>query len=481
MPDLWTFDDLVRAACGTPDGAPGNPITGFTIDSRTLCPGDVFVALKDRRDGHEFVTAAFAAGAAAALVAETYERKPGDGALVRVPDPLGALERIARAARARLAPASRVIAVTGSAGKTGTKEMLRACLARAGRVHASEKSYNNHWGVPLTLARMPPATQYAVLEIGMNHAGEISPLSEMVRPHVAVVTTVAPVHLAFFTSVEAIAQAKAEIFDGLEPGGTAVLPRDNAYFDLLAKRALSRGARVLSFGVAKEADVRAARLEAGPEHTDVVASCPEGDFAYRVGAPGVHLAENSLAVVASLLACGADVAEAVEALAAVRAQEGRGARIVLDCEEGPVLLIDESYNANPASMRAALIGLASVPRQRFGRRIAVLGDMLELGSDAPRLHADLKDAVDAAGVDLVFASGKNMTHLYGRLDESRRGAWAETSDGLAPALLERVRGGDVVMIKGSLGSRMGPLVEALKARFAPPAPAHQGNAETTAR
>src|SRR5262245_39808758 len=246
MEPLWQWNELVAAAHGRPNGTPGAAISGFSIDTRTLQPGDVFVALKATRDGHDFVSAAFAAGAAAALVSHDYPRAPSDGALLRVTDPLSALEAVGRAARTR--SNARIVAVTGSAGKTGTKEMLRLCLSDAGATHASEKSYNNHWGVPLTLARMPISAVFGVFEIGMNHAGEITPLTRLVRPHAAVITTVEPVHLEYFPSLEAIAEAKAEIFHGLVPGGTAVLPLDNPHFALLKQHASAVGARVVSFG-----------------------------------------------------------------------------------------------------------------------------------------------------------------------------------------------------------------------------------------
>ncbi len=318
---LWEFDELVRVSGATADGAPAGAVTGFSIDTRTLAPGDVFVALKDQRDGHEFVTSAFKAGAVAALVKRDYVRAPRDGALIRTDDPLAALEAIGRAARARLAASARVIAVTGSAGKTGTKEMLRACLGACGRVHASEKSYNNHWGVPLTLARMPADTEYAVFEIGMNHAGEITPLTKMVRPHVAIVTTVEPVHLAYFPSVEAIAEAKAEIFTGLEPGGTAVINRDNSYCDILEKHARQAGAKIVTFGLHQGADVKPAMLELEADGTDVVVETGGREISYRVAIPGPHIAQNSLAVVAALLAAGADLRQGARA-----ARQHHGAR-----------------------------------------------------------------------------------------------------------------------------------------------------------
>jgi UDP-N-acetylmuramoyl-tripeptide--D-alanyl-D-alanine ligase len=465
--ELWIFDDLVRAAGGTADGTPERPVTGFSIDTRTLRAGEVFAALKDQRDGHAFVTRAFEAGASAALVARDYERKAGEGALIRVDETLLGLEAIGRAARRQLAPEARVVAVTGSVGKTGTKDMLRTALARLAPTHAPTKSYNNHWGVPLTLAGMPAATAFGVFEIGMNHPGEITPLASMVRPHVAIVTTVEPVHLAFFPSVAAIAEAKAEIFLGLEPGGVAVLNRDNPHFDLLAERAKAAGARIVSFGLGAAGDVRALHLDLAPEGSNVTASVHGREIHYRLGAPGAHIVQNSLAVVAALESLHVDLELALPALAEIGPAPGRGARSLIRAGAGHILLIDESYNANPASMRAALENLGGVPRERYPRRIAVLGEMLELGAEAERLHAGLKEAVDRSGADLVFACGPNMAHLYAALPAPRRGAWAETSDGLKEALVAAVAPGDAVMVKGSLGSRMAPLVEALKARFAP--------------
>jgi UDP-N-acetylmuramoyl-tripeptide--D-alanyl-D-alanine ligase len=463
---LWSFDELVAAAGGVADGAPEKLISGFSIDSRGLSLGEVFVALKDQRDGHEFVPAAFANGASAALVSNDYKRQAGDGALIRVADTLRGLEAIGRAARARLSPDARVIAVTGSAGKTGTKEMLRACLSPLGTTHSSDKSFNNHWGVPLTLARMPAATRFGVFEIGMNHSGEITPLSQMVRPHVAIVTTVEAVHLAQFASVTEIAEAKAEIFAGVEPGGVAVLNRDNPHFDLLARRAQERGARISSFGHHAEADVRCTSLRLEADGSDVTAQASGQEISYRVAIPGAHIAQNSLAVLAAVGAAGANAAEAIQALGAVTPPAGRGTRTELTSAGGRVLLIDESYNANPASMRAALAVLGTVPRAQYSRRIAVLGDMLELGAEGPALHADMKEAVDAAGADLVFACGPLMEHLYHALPEARRGAWAAQSSGIEAELLGAVSAGDAVMIKGSNGSRMAPLVAAMKTKFA---------------
>ena len=460
---LWQWDELVAASGGRGDGTPDADITGFSIDTRTIAAGDVFVALQAERNGHDFVADAFKAGAAAALVSKGYRRGKDDGALIRAEDSLAALEAIGRVARVRTN--ARIVAITGSVGKTGTKEMLRLCLSDAA-THASEKSYNNHWGVPLTLARMPQDTQFGIFEIGMNHAGEITPLAAMVRPHVAIITTVEPVHLQFFPSVAAIAEAKAEILRGLVPGGTAVLPRDNEHFPLLKERADSIGAKVVSFGYADTSDVRCIQANLEARGSAVIAGFGSQRFPYRVGAAGEHYVKNSLAVLATLVTLGADPMRRLAALARVSAPQGRGARTVLDAPGGRILLIDESYNANPASMQAALAAMATTPRADFPRRVAVLGDMLELGDASGDLHRGLKEAVDAAGVDLVLACGPMMKLLFDDLKPAQQGAWAQNSAQLADAFLDTVRPGDAVMIKGSLASRMAPLAEALLARFA---------------
>ncbi|HEY7084011.1 MAG TPA: UDP-N-acetylmuramoylalanyl-D-glutamyl-2,6-diaminopimelate--D-alanyl-D-alanine ligase [Hyphomicrobiaceae bacterium] len=464
---LWQWHDLIAATQGQPEGAPTARIGGFSIDTRSLAPEEVFVAIADRRDGHEFVPEAFKVGAVAAIVSRSYAPSRSVGALLRVEDPLQALVSIGRAARTR--SNARIVAITGSVGKTGTKEMLRHSLALAGPTHAAEKSYNNHWGVPLTLARMPPDCSFGVFEIGMNHAGEITPLAELVRPHVAVITAVEPVHLGYFDAVEAIAAAKAEIFTGLVPGGAAVLPRDSPHYDLLLARARAVGAGIATFGYHEEADFRALQVDLGPKGSSVIAGHGSQRFPYRVGAAGEHYVKNSLAVLASLTAVGVDAMRCLPALARVSAPPGRGARTLLDAPGGQILLIDESYNANPASMRAALATMGSIPREEFPRRIAVLGDMLELGEASAELHRALRQAIDAAGVDLVVACGPMMRLLLDDLAPERR-VWAATSDELEAALLGVVEAGDVVMIKGSLGTRMAPLVAAILGRFGPGRP-----------
>jgi UDP-N-acetylmuramoyl-tripeptide--D-alanyl-D-alanine ligase len=456
--------EVVTATRGACLGARDKPVAGFSIDTRSLAPGEGFVAIRGpNRDGHAFVAAALDQGAACAVVDRTFP--PDDEErLVRVGDTLEALNDLGRASRAR-ATDTIVIAVTGSAGKTGTKEALKLALQPTGSVHASAKSFNNHWGVPLSLANMPKDTRFGVFEIGMNHAGEVDTLTRLVRPHLAIVTTVAPVHLGFFRSVEEIADAKAEIFRGLEPGGTAIINRDNSHYQRLKDRALEHGANIVGFGEAPDAEARLVSVALDPDGSDVTADVLGQTIDYRLGAPGRHLVQNSLAVLAAVKIAGADLARAASALAALHAQAGRGARTLIDTDGGRMAIIDESYNANPASMRAALATLGLTPRTEFRRRVAVLGDMLELGPEGARLHQDLAEFIDGAGVDVVFACGELMGGLFEALPPGRRGAYAKTAEELGPKLISAVGPGDAIMVKGSLGSRMAPLVEALKRRF----------------
>lgn len=470
MTPLWSPSELSTALGVTPDGEEA-AVTGVSIDTRTLQAGDLFVALKDQRDGHEFVSAAFKAGAAATLVSRAYVRQAGDRALYRVADPLDGLAALGEAARKRLSADARVIGVTGSVGKTGTKEMLRACLSRLGVTHASEKSYNNHWGVPLTLARMAADTRFAVFEIGMNHANEIRPLTKMVRPHAAIITTVEAVHLEHFPSVAAIADAKAEIFEGLLPGGAAIIKYDNPFASRLKATAEAVGAKPITFGFDGSADAHASDFRASDEGSDMTISVAGLRIPVHVAMPGRHIAENALAVAAAIAAIGADAPTALAALADLAPPSGRGARSALYLEGGEALLIDESYNANPASMKAALATLGAVPRQKYTRRIAVLGDMLELGIEAPALHAGLKSAVEAADVDLVFACGPHMKGLYDALPAAKKGGYSPSAHPLENVLADRLRAGDVVMVKASNGTRLGAVVAALKSRFGKDGPA----------
>ena len=463
---LWTLEEFVAAVSGAVVGTPAEAITGVSIDSRTLEPGEAFIAIAgDRFDGHDFVEAALKAGASLALVArDRLASLPADGRYVVVDDVLEGLRCLGRAARARVS--ARIVAVTGSVGKTGTKEALRLALSRCGKTHASVASFNNHWGVPLTLARMPRDVDFGVFEIGMNHAGEITPLVQMVRPHVAIITTVQPVHLEFFDSVESIAKAKAEIFSGLEPGGVAILNRDNDQFDLLTFLAKTGGVTTIrTFGEGAGSDGKLLKHLSQGGTSVVQARILGEEITYKIGAPGMHVVKNSLAVLATAARGGADLARAGLALAGMAPPKGRGERHALHLGHGVALLIDESYNANPASMRAAIDLLGHTTCGLEGRRIAVLGDMLELGTRAETLHAGLAEALIAARIDRVFLAGPLMHALWRVLPTDLQGAWAPNSKELEPKVLAAVRAGDALMVKGSNGSRMAPIVEALKSRF----------------
>ena len=479
MSALWTIDDMAAAMRAGKSGALPVGVSGLSIDSRSLAKGEAFFAIKgDNRDGHDFVEAALKSGAGLAVVARDQRgRFAADAPLLIVTDVLEALRDLARAARAR--SHAKVIAVTGSVGKTSTKEALRLALGADGETHASAASYNNHWGVPLSLARCPASVKYAVFEIGMNHAGEITPLTKLVRPHVAIVTAIAPVHLEYFGSLKKIADAKAEIFDGLEPGGAAVLNRDNRQYTQLARAAEAAGVkRIVSFGASAKADARLVRHSLHAECSTVQARILGEPVTYKLGAPGRHLVLNSLAVLAAAAMVGADLALAALALNNLRPAAGRGVRATLRLPGGSALLIDESYNANPASMAAAIALLGHAPVGGHGRRIAVLGDMLELGVQGTALHRALAEPIEAAGVDLVFCSGPLMHALWEALPSGRRGGYAETAVGLEPAVLAAIRAGDAVMVKGSLGSKMGPIVKALERQFARPAALEQAPAQS---
>ena len=472
---LWSLDAMAAAMKAERAGNLPRDVPGLSIDTRTIKPGEAFFAIQgENRDGHEFVEAALQAGAGLAVVARRKMAAMPQGApLLIADDALAGLNDLAKASRAR--SQAKIVAVTGSVGKTGTKEALRLVLGKQGETHASAASYNNHWGVPLSLALMPQSAKFGVFEIGMNHAGEITPLTKLVRPHVAIVTTIAPVHLEFFGTLAAIADAKAEIFLGVEPGGTAVLNADNPQFAHLKRAAQVAGVKhIVAFGESGGADAHLAKVSLQAETSTVQASILGRDVTYKLGAPGRHVVENSLAVLAAAQLLGADLALAALALADLKAPAGRGERVTLELPGGAVLLIDESYNANPVSMRAALALLGQVPMKGMGRRIAVLGDMLELGPDGAALHADLADAVTGNAVDLVFCSGPLMKSLWDALPSGRRGGYADTSAALEPEILGAIAANDAVMIKGSLGSRMSPIVKALRRRYAREAEQVQG-------
>jgi UDP-N-acetylmuramoyl-tripeptide--D-alanyl-D-alanine ligase len=442
MTILWSADELPAAAGAA---GPGFDAAGVSIDTRSLQPGDLFVALQDARDGHDFVQAAFEKGAAGALVSRDVTAAP----LLRVADTLAALHRLGAAARARTD--AKIIAVTGSVGKTTTKEMLRRALSAFGTVHAADASFNNHIGVPLTLARMPAEADFAVLEIGMNHPGEILPLVQLVRPHVAIITNIGRAHIGLMGSEAAIATEKAEIFSGLLPGGAAVLPAGTPHAAILRDK-IPSGARAMSFGTAEFLDVTNSATD-----VSVTAKIAGVTVKFRLAAPGAHMAMNALAVLTACAALGLDVTKAAAALDGFAPVAGRGARRDLSVPGGSAILLDESYNASGASMRAALSVLALQP----GRRVAALGDMLELGDDAEPEHVSLVEDV-AAAADIVFAAGPMMRLLFNALPASLRGAHATDAASLAPIVKTALRPGDTILVKGSYGSRMRDVVAALE-------------------
>ncbi|MDO5604261.1 MAG: UDP-N-acetylmuramoyl-tripeptide--D-alanyl-D-alanine ligase [Paracoccus sp. (in: a-proteobacteria)] len=446
---LWTSEDAAAAT--------GGRVTrpwqadGVSIDTRTIRPGDLFVALQAARDGHDFVAAALARGATAAMVSHRPADLPADAPLLVVDDVLEALEALGRAGRARIS--GKVIGVTGSVGKTSTKEMLRAALNGQGQIHAAEASYNNHWGVPLTLARMPADTDFAIIEIGMSNPGEIAPLARLARPHAALITTIAPAHIGAFGSLEGIAHEKAAIFSGLEPAGAAIIPAGLDTSGILRAAADAAGAPILSFG----ADGEARLIDATPEGEGLAvrAALSGRPVRFALRSLGPHFAMNAMGVLATISATGGDVDQAAQALADWQPPQGRGA--VEDL--GAIRLIDDAFNANPASMRAGLATLARLPGLR---RVAILGDMLELGAGEIADHAALADDPAMASVDVVHCAGPLMRHLHAALPEGRRGIWAESADALASRLDEMVCPGDTVLVKGSKGSLISRVVTAMR-------------------
>jgi UDP-N-acetylmuramoyl-tripeptide--D-alanyl-D-alanine ligase len=476
---LWTSADA-DAATGGQSSAPWQA-TGVSIDTRTINPGDLFVALTDLRDGHDFVAAAFERGAAAALVTHRPDNVAADAPLLIVSDVLAALTALGTAARARTL--AKVIGVTGSVGKTSTKEMLRVVLGGQGRVHAAEASYNNHWGVPLTLARMPQDTDFAVIEIGMNHPGEIAPLARMARLDVAVITTVAAAHLEAFDNIEGIAHEKAAILEGLLPGGHAILPVDLDVTPILLAKAASIGASVVTFGALPIADYRLGEVTLTNAATIVRATRRGAPVLYKVRSPGRHFAMNALAVlaVADMLGCdpticACDIGQWLPPI-------GRGTRerIILDLvDETGFDLIDDAFNANPASMAASLdVLIASetehgVGRIGAGRRIAILGDMLELGPTEMALHLAIADHPGLSKIGVIHCIGPRMHALWKALPRTQRGEWAETAAEIAPRARYLIDAGDVVLVKGSKGIKVSLIVDVLrKLGQGQPAP-HQG-------
>lgn len=450
--NLWTHAEAEAATLG--QASQPFSVDGLSIDTRTLKAGDLFVALKgEHRDGHDFVRAAFDAKAGAALV--THAPDGVSGPLLTVGHAQRGLEDLARAARAR--SNAKILAVTGSAGKTTTKEILAVACNALGRTHASAASYNNHWGVPLSLASLPRDAEFGIFEVGMNHFGELRNLVSFVRPHVALITTIAPAHLEFFGNCESIADAKSEIFEGVLPGGAALVPADSPYAERLKARARqAQVSNIIGFGITGESKL----LSFAPDgdgmrvKADILGCMVD----CHVGAPGAHIAQNVVGALTAVALLEGDVLNAAAALKNFTALKGRGARF----SAGSIAVIDESYNANPASMAAALALLGAAQ----GRKIAVLGDMLEMGEGGSAHHVGLAAPIAANNVDLVFASGVQMKALWDVLPAGIRGAHAETSAALLPQVMGALKAGDTVLVKGSNGAKMSVIIEALKKKGA---------------
>lgn len=463
MSFLWTTSDLMAAMNGRPMGNLPEGITGISIDSRSIEKGEAFFAIKgDRVDGHDYAGIAIANGAALLVVSEA--KLPALGRvtapMIVVDDVLDAMVRLGCAARDR--SAAKIIAVTGSVGKTTTKEMLRHILSPSGRVHASVASFNNHWGVPLTLSRMPENTDFGIFEIGMNHADEIRPLVRMVRPHVAIITTIAAAHLGNFKDLDEISAAKAEIMEGLVEDGHVILNRDNEQFETLERAASALGvAHVHSFGASAKADFRMVEFSGGSDDAVLWAAVDGQTLEIQIGAPGRHIAENALAALAAARLVGADMQAATAALASLQPEKGRGARHRLSIGSGSFVLIDESYNANPASMLAAIALLRDTELPEGGRRIAILGDMLEMGEFSDTVHADLAQPLVEAGIRDVWLAGPQMSHLRDVLPADIRVEYRENVDELKGFAVSSIAAGDVVMVKSSKGTGCGRIVSAL--------------------
>jgi len=459
---LWTAQEILKAtggACGRNEWV----VNGVAIDSRAVKAGDLFIAIVGpNNDGHDYVRQALEMGAVAAIVAHPVEGVTGP--LVIVEDTQTAMENLGQAARARTN--AKIIAVTGSVGKTGTKEALAHILSDQGETHWAVGSFNNHWGVPLSLARMRADTEYGIFELGMNHAGELTPLSKMVQPHVAIITTIAAAHMEFFDSLDDIARAKAEIFQGLLPHGVALINGDIPETDLLiseAKRLNVQNIRL--FGSSDGADIHLEDVTIKSQFSDVSATLEGHKLDFHLPVPGRHWVQNMLSVLGAVHYVGADVEQAVFSLQSIKAPSGRGVQLKLKSKDGgDYRLIDESYNASPIAMQAAFKVLGKLDVHEQGRRIAILGDMRELGDQANEIHRSLLNDLLENHVDMVYASGPHMKHLFEALPRNMQAGYATSSDGLVTVVLSAVRRGDVVLIKGSLGSKMKVILDALMAQ-----------------
>ena len=460
MTVLWTAQDALAATAG--NGDPSWQANGVSIDSRAIEPGDLFVALAGpSHDGHDHVAAALAAGATAAMVERHPDGVTANAPLLLVANSQKGLEALGQAGRTRFG--GKAIGLTGSVGKTGTKEMLHHMLSQQGQTLATRGNLNNHIGTPLTLARLPREADFAVIELGMNHPGEIRPISQMTRPHVALITRIAPAHTAFFASLDEVAAAKAEIFEGLEAGGTAIVNADDGFGTTLGQAAKRAGANaVLSFGEASDADSRLLQADLQADGSFVQADILGTTLAYRLGAPGQHWVHNSLGALAAVAAIGGDIKTAASALATIRPPPGRGATERLVLPQGAITLIDESYNASPAAMRAAFAVLCRHKPASTGRRVAILGDMLELGANAEGDHAELGRALAELPIATVFAAGSEMPALMATLRPEQRAGHSPNAAALAVQIVSSLREGDVVLVKGSLGIGMARIISALR-------------------
>lgn len=465
MSVLWTAKEAVKATGGAAKG--DWAASGLSIDTRSLQKGDLFIALKgDHADGHAYAKQAIDKGAAAAMVAHPVEGVPVEKLLI-VQDTLEGLRALGISARDR--SSAQRIAVTGSVGKTTTKEMLKLAFDAQGQTHASGKSFNNHWGVPFSLASMNAGNDTGIFEIGMNHHGEITPLVDMVRPHMAIVTAIAPVHMEYFKDLQDIATAKAEIFTGLREGGIAILNKDDGQFDYLSQKAKENGAQIYTFGQDKAADAQMTDCLEAANGTRVTAMIQGEKVVFTLFDGGAHLAMNGLATLLAVKLSGGNIQKAAKALEKFRPVAGRGKRekINIGDKNNPVTLIDESYNASPAAMNAAFRVLAMIDPGRGGRRIAILGDMAELGDAAPRLHKELAMPLEAAGVQLVYTCGPLMKNLHDSLSNDCKKVHRDTPPELAEIVPDVLIPGDVVLVKGSRGGgekpKMQVIVEALRA------------------
>ncbi|MBL4906306.1 MAG: UDP-N-acetylmuramoylalanyl-D-glutamyl-2,6-diaminopimelate--D-alanyl-D-alanine ligase [Sneathiella sp.] len=459
---LWTAADIVQATNGHCENTEWSA-NGVAIDNRSVVEGDLFIAIVGpNNDGHDYVAKALESGAVAAIVSRIPEDVADKRKLIVVSDTLHAMEALGRTARKRCS--AKVIAVTGSVGKTGTKETLAHILSPQGKTHYSVGSFNNHWGVPLSLSRMPKDTDYAIFELGMNHAGELGPLSKMVEPHVAIITTVAAAHLEFFSSTEDIARAKAEIFEGLKVNGLALLNGDNEHCEMLNALAKKAGInRVAVFGEQQDANIHLDNVELKPNSSEISATIFGQSLSFTLSIPGRHWAQNVLPILGAVSEIDADLQKACISLSTLSAPSGRGAIIKLMHDGKRFTVIDESYNASPVAMQAAFKVLGQMKPEKSGRRIAVLGDMLELGDTSPEIHANLVNDITANSIDMVYAAGPNMRHLSDALPDDLNGGYATGSSELVQPLLAVIRDGDIILIKGSLGSKMKVVLDALKA------------------